>query len=285
MSVKGYDREIFVGASKCKANLLFHGEVRLDFFAISADNEGAMKQEPLTNLVQRVRYIGNADIVSIAVGDFDGDKYNNEVAVMMHFRTEIKLFVYRLNYSNGKLEVKSLDDLTVHKYDRWWTNLEEQPVADMTAGDFDGDGKDEIAVLYKRPWKATALKNDKGWSEGPMVGDVNCRVYSWNANGRYFDYAETAKDYHSERLQDDWYDDLPEAWVSGVVGLRAVAADLDGDGKSEIATILLGYVHHKKWDAKIKAYSLRWDDFTLTLTLLSGNSTEVRQSPFMMTLT
>lgn len=134
MSVKGYDHEIFVGASKCKANLLFHGEVRLDFFAISADNEGAMKQEPLTNLVQRVRYIGNADIVSIAVGDFDGDKYNNEVALMMHFRTEIKLFVYRLNYSNGKLEVKSLDDLTVHKYDRWWANLEEQPVADMTAG-------------------------------------------------------------------------------------------------------------------------------------------------------
>ncbi len=282
MSVKGYGREIFIAASGVsRANKIryrsflnmrrdyyysddLNNEVRLEFFAISADKNGTMTQEPLTALTHETPFRGKPYIVSTAVGDFDGDKYDNELAVMIHSREEIRLFVYRLTYSDGKLTLRSLGDasgMQVYSSNLWSGSLEEQRVADMAAGDFDGDGRKEIAVLYKRPWRATALKNDKGWREGPMVGDVNCKVYQWNAANGNFDSAETAKDYHSERLQDAWYDDLPEAWVSGFVGLRATAADLDGDGKDEIATLLLGYVHHKKWDAKIKAYKLRWDDF------------------------
>ena len=286
MSVKGYDREIFVAASGAgRATVkegyrhvgLFFGdqyyrsvdydlqnEVRLEFFAVSADAQGNMKQEPLTALTHETPFRNKPHIVSMAVGDFDGDKYSNELALMIHTSKEIRLFVYRLNFSNGRLSLGSLGDsngMEVYSSDLWMNYLEEQPVADMAVGDFDADGKDEIAVLYKRPNYATALKNDKGWRSGPMVGDINCKVYQWNANRRYFDTQETAKDYHYERLKDGAFDDLPEAWVSGVIGLRAVAADLDGDGKSEIATILLGYVHHKQWDAKIKAYSLRLDDF------------------------
>ncbi|MBQ7578821.1 MAG: hypothetical protein IJT21_11215, partial [Synergistaceae bacterium] len=279
MSVKGYDREIFIAANgvvRSKQNIIrkffmnnvyytfdSQNEVRLEFFALSADNQGTMTQEPLTSLTHETPYRGQPYFISTVVGDFDGDKYDNEVALIINTRTEIRLFVYRLNYSNGKLTLGSLGDangIQVYTSDRWSDYLDEQPVTDIAAGDFDGDGKKEIAILYKRPRLATALKNDKGWSMGPTVGDVNCVVYQWNAGKMGFDSVETSKEYSGEKLKDAWYDDLPEAWATTVVGLRATAADLDGDGKDEIATVLLGYYHHKQWDAKIKFYKLRRDD-------------------------
>ena len=285
MSVKGYDSEIFVAASGLNrvniesvydplpfgSQIYRYGvspktnqEVRLEFFAINADSEGNMTQEPLTALTRTTPFRNKPHIVSIAVGDFDGDKYNNELALMIHSSKEIKLFVYRLSYSDGKLTLRSMSDasgMEVYSSTLWLNYLEEQPVADMTVGDFDADGKDEIAVLYKRPSRATALKDERGWRDGPVTGDINCMVYQWNANSRNFVTDETAKAYNKEELIDSAFDMLPEARVAGVVGLRAAAADLDGDGKSEIVTLLLGYYHHKQWDAKIKAYKLRRDDF------------------------
>lgn len=234
-----------------------------------------MTYEPLTSLTRTIPFREKPYIVSIAVGDFDGDKYNNELALMINSRREIRLFVYKMNFSGGKLEVKFLGDKSgMQLYTSvWWGVLEEQPVTDMAAGDFDGDGRDEIAVLYKRPYRATALKNDKGWSNGPMTGDVNCRVYQWNANRGDFDYKERAKAYNKEELIDSAFEIWPEAKVAGVVGLRAAAADLDGDGKDEIVTLLLGYYHHKLWDSKGNPAVLRVDTFLLTLTLQSGHLT------------
>ncbi len=283
MSVKGYDREIFVAASGLtKVDIQseydtspFHAfhryvntktdqEVRLEFFALKADDNGTMTQEPLTALTQTTPFRGKPYIASLAVGDFDGDKYNNEAALMINTKNDIYIFVYRLNYSDGKLTLRSLGDASgIHVYstDQWGNDLESQPVSDMVAGDFDGDGISEIALFFKIARRATDLANKKGWDGGPMTGDIHCKIHKWNAEKRAFDTAETAKDYHYEKLKDGAFDDLPEAWITGVAGLRAAAADLDGDGKDEIVTLLLGYVHHKQWDAKIKAYSLRLDDF------------------------
>ena len=205
---------------------------------------------------------GGARIVSLAVGDFDGDKYNNEVALTITMRLELRLFVYRLIVSDGSLALRSPGDpkgILVHSTNQWGIGLEDQPVTDMVAGDFDGDGTSEIAVFFKNVWRATGIKYPRGWSDGPKVGDIRCRVHKWNAQKGAFDTAETVKDYHGEKkyhhnfLLWELYD---YSLATGVVGLRAVTADLNGDGRDEIATVILGYFHRRAWNGRGRDHRL-----------------------------
>ncbi|MBQ6772595.1 MAG: hypothetical protein IJP48_00880 [Synergistaceae bacterium] len=263
MEVKGYDREIFVAASGPNNPSQLDKAIRLEFFALNADSEGKMTQEPLTALTNETPFRGDMKIVSLAVGDFDGDKHNNEAALMINTRNDIYIFVYRLIFSNGKLELKSLGDpsgIHVFATDQWGNDLESQPVTDMVAGDFDGDGTSEIALLFKIPVRAPSLANEKGWPNGPMTGAIHCKIHKWNAEKRDFDTTETAKAYNKEELINGTFDLNPCAKVAGVAGLRAAAADLDGDGKDEIVTLLLGYFHRKVWNAEGQ-FPSREDEF------------------------
>ncbi|MBR1439026.1 MAG: hypothetical protein IJ587_10875, partial [Synergistaceae bacterium] len=285
MSVKGYDREIFVAASGVnrvdiesgyRHNTNFYAEefrrrvspkddqeVRLEFFAVTADQQGNMTHEALTDLTRTTPFRNKPYIVSMAVGDFDGDKYNNELALMINSRKEIRLFVYRLNFSDGKLDVKSLGDesgMQVYTTNLWYEDLDAQPVSDMTAGDFNGDGKDEIAVIYKAVRKATEVEHEKGFRGLPRVGDVKCRVYEWSTTKKDFNSDESSKTYDRTEMNNSGQ--YPDATVAAVVGLRAAAADLDGDGKSEIVTLLLGSYRYKSWDASYKTFDYREDQFS-----------------------
>ncbi|MCR5347308.1 MAG: hypothetical protein K6E38_05970 [Fretibacterium sp.] len=290
MSVKGYERDIFVAASGATKVSVQEGydssyipgwrrfykyvspegqnDVRLEFFGVGPNDKGNLTQEPLTALTQTTSYNGYPKIVSLAVGDFDGDKYNNEVALMINTNNNIWLFVYRLTLSDGKLVLRALGDasgLLVHSTDQWGSYIENQPATDMVAGDFDGDGKSEIAVLFKFTGRITDpadIKDARGWPDGPMGGDVYCRIYRWNAEKRAVEFCgQGIKSYTQKDVNNGTWDEFPQATVSGILGLRAAAADLDGDGKDEIVTLLLGYYHRKAWDSKIKVYKLRRDDF------------------------
>ncbi|MBQ9574860.1 MAG: hypothetical protein IJR27_06250, partial [Synergistaceae bacterium] len=276
MEVKGYENEIFVVAAGGNPPGVVDKTIRLEFFAVSADNAGNMTSVPLTALTHETPFRdvgvshggrlgeGGARIVSLAVGDFDGDKYNNEAALMITTRQELRLFVYRLILSKGNLVLKSLGDPTgmpVPSTNQWGHTLESQPVTDMAAGDFDGDGVSEIAVFFKEIWRATGIKHHKGWPDGPKVGNIHCKVHKWNAETGAFDTAETVKDYHGEKIDANPGRLFPDDYsiATGVVGLRAVTADLNGDGMDEIATVLVGYSHRKKWNGRIREY--RFDVF------------------------
>ncbi|MBR1658321.1 MAG: hypothetical protein IJ697_07640 [Synergistaceae bacterium] len=291
MSVRGYDREIFVAASgltrvedhsRYDISPYFSGmvtyhqymsavypksdqDVRLEFFAISADNDGNMTYEALTGLTRTTPFRQKPHIVSIAVGDFDGDKYNNEVALMINSREDIRLFVYRLSFSGGKLEVMSLckpEGIHVFSTNQWGSQFESQPVTDMVAGDFDGDGTSEIALFFKETNRAENLKNKYCWPDGPKVGKIHCKIFKWNAkkgNTGDFDTAETVKEYTDGRIEGVWYFRGDATILTGVIaGLRAAAADLDGDGRDEIVTLLLGYSHFR--DVSNGFFKSRTDD-------------------------
>ena len=261
MAVNGYEREIFVAASGPNYSAKDDKAVRLEFFALSADSEGNMTQEPLTALTHETPCRGELYITSLAVGDFDGDKYNNEVALMINTRTDIYVFVYRLILSNGNLALMSLGDpkgIHVHNTDKWRDDLESQPATDMAAGDFDRDGTSEIAVLYKLTDRRSDLKSNNGWPDGPAFGDICCKIYKWNAEKIAFDTESTIKTYSEVDVGLGLITptiDMGAGHVTGFIGLRAVAADLDGDGKDEIVTLVLGYFHFKHWNWQTRGLS------------------------------
>ena len=102
------------------------------------------------------------------------------------------------------------------------------PVADVVAGDFDGDGQTELAVVYKT--NETNVKADvRSVADDEVRGSAALKIYKWT-NGA-FKSAETVKDwnYHSTS---GYYTTQTVAW------LKPVAADIDGDGKHELAVFV-----------------------------------------------
>ena len=111
MDVKNYEPEIFVAASGVSGQINYsQNDMYLEFFAVSADAEGAMEQEPLTELTLKIQYRGRLMTAGMVVGDIDGDKYNNEMALMMVTDSEIRLFVYRLIFKDGKLTLSAMSN-------------------------------------------------------------------------------------------------------------------------------------------------------------------------------
>ncbi|MBR1603411.1 MAG: hypothetical protein IJ667_08225 [Synergistaceae bacterium] len=253
LDTKGINGEVFVSVQGIDTS----NNIDIRFFAVSSDAEGNVSGiTELTDLNFTRDYAGTMAYASVAAGDFDSDGYKNEFVLLINTRTEVLLYVYRLfiDPNTNKLTVKSLGDATgiqVYKPSRsYGTYLTQQATGGIVAGDFNGDGSDEIGIIYKTTdWTdgVKTQKTKKAFVDGAEAGKVVCAIYKWDPNNANF-YSRTAvKSYHDESFYDVWYNPQGSSWVSGVCGLNPVAADTNGDGKDEIIVLTLGYSEGYHW--------------------------------------
>lgn len=104
------------------------------------------------------------------------------------------------------------------------------PSAETVAGDFDGDGKTEIAVVFK---------DDTDEKYTYVFGQLNVTIYKWDNNsGSFASATQNISVNDHDRHQTQYYDD---EWWTNFLGLKAVRYDYDGEGKDGIAVLLLAH--------------------------------------------
>ena len=210
----------------------------LSFFRIAEDGEGnaSFTASPLT--VEAPHAIGYTP-AQIAIGDFTGEGITNQVALTTTDKKAIYLTLYTIRKkSDGSIEAVKTKEETVYTYSGELSgNLDgfcALPVTDIAAGDFDGDGKTEIALVYKTNQTSVAKKGHQ--PEPGIRGSAVVKIMKWS-NG-YFRSESVTKDWNSS--ESPWMS--PDATRS-VAWLKPVAADLDGDGKDELAVVAAIWVY------------------------------------------
>ena len=210
----------------------------LSFFKVTEDEKGnaTFTEEKLS-----ITYPLNLNFspAQIAVGDFTGEGLTNQVALVTSDSSAVWLALYTIRKkSDGSLEAVKTKEERVYTYVGGMDAFDSFvacPVADVAAGDFDGDGKTELAVVYKTNETGVKLKGEIGFS---VRGSAAVKIYKWS--GGAFKTAQTIKDWN-------WTEKnifSPDIHHS-VAWLKPVAADLDGDGKQELAVLVViwGYVY------------------------------------------
>ena len=194
--------------------------------------------------------------LSMAVGDFNGDGYTNEIAVVDSNRIAVHYRVLQISHTGStsqdasfSVSVLSNGDVGSYGYGGWYEqytgryqNMDGISCtfsACTVAGDFDGDGKTEFAVIYRD----TSPSNSHFWNFADnnslfvgYTGKIHVKTYKWNGSTfqteedvRGFDYDEIV--YGSGGDKRKWNNiDLP-------LGVKAAVGDFDGDGHDDIAVL------------------------------------------------
>lgn len=192
--------------------------------------------------------------VSVAAGDFMGTGTTDQIAFTTASAQGITMTVCQIKKdSGGNYSYETLKEETVCTYTgrmkRGYieSGVDYYPSAETVAGDFDGDGNKEIAVVFKDD------ADDKNKS---VFGRLNITVYKWNKDNGSFDTATQARYVNYQHSwstplgdygYDEGYDEV------NLIGLKAVRADVNGEGRDGIVILLLG--KWKTWDHYVQTWS------------------------------
>lgn len=209
MFVENFDGELIISATmeatndnpvKAVAYSSKKVNARLDFWALYTDEDGNMQYRKIDEITQTqgnydiaplygIKNVQNSKwattnnlnsttaspyiILKVAVGDFNHDGYENEVAMFTSDKIGIYLRCYQVNYDTSakKFSIKEMPNtartLLTYAYPeyvtKWSYNGSSRvPGGDIVAGDFDGDGKTELATIFYDDFRATTRNTDEG---------------------------------------------------------------------------------------------------------------------------
>jgi hypothetical protein len=152
-----------------------------------------------------------APAIRVVAGDFDNDGASSEVAYIRSDSNNTYRFeILKVSRSGSTFKVSSLFATGVGHRDKNGKNIEG---CDVAAGDFNGDGKQEVAAVF----------NDLSSSDG----HATVQVFYWNGSGFSTKYSAVRNNAH--RLGG-----TNASAYTAFYGLIADAGDLNGDGRDEI---------------------------------------------------
>ena len=163
----------------------------LKFFVVSDNTFKAVSCDNMPTF----QTSGTMPTFRIAAGDFDGDGTKSELAIVTGSREDefYHLHVYKMTYSEGKLNATSIHTETTpfrrfKRPDKYAALFDEKDygrfadAAVLTAGDFDGDGYQELAMGYgdfdgERSHPGVVIYK---WANGTLQrGEPYSRTGSW----------------------------------------------------------------------------------------------------------
>jgi len=151
--------------------------------------------------------------VRVAAGDFDNDGKASEVACIFSGPGRGYMFqIYKITRdANGSFSASKLYEHDCGRRDNSGKNIDG---CDVAAGDFNGDGKQEVAAVFND-------LNDDG------SGYATVQIFYHSGDG-------FQTEYNSVRDKDHRLGGTSISVYHKFYGLLAAAGDLDGDGKDEI---------------------------------------------------
>lgn len=195
-------------------------------------------------------------VMKTATGDFNNDGFENEVAVLTADVKQIVMRIYQINYDkeSEKFSIKEMPNTykvlrtyVEPDYVREWgyNGWNRIPGAELLTGDFDGDGKTELAAVF---WGDPIPSARNNTIEGELFKAGNAvhliaNMYKWNNDtGKLDVYEKFNERYGMSYSYEPKFSGISRPYQSGykrslympLGGLKAVTLDIEGDGTDEI---------------------------------------------------